>query len=97
VELAVKLASPVGQKSTILGLFPDTVVEFGKATAHLNERELTTDIVSLPDGSGSSELLHHRRSGTTTSVSVSKEVQRLSWLCVSLTKWTLCEGKRIYK
>ena len=77
MELSIKLASPIGQFGPITSLLSDTIVEFGETPPHLDKGELTANVVSFTHGSGSSEFLHHGWSGTTTSITVSKEVKGL--------------------
>ena len=74
MELSIQLSSPVGQFVAIVGLLPDAIVEFGETTSHLDEGELTADVISLTDCPSSSEFLHHRWSGTTSTITVSEEV-----------------------
>lgn len=54
VEFSVKLSSPIREHTAILGFFPDTVIEFRETSAHLDEWELTTNVISLTDSSSSS-------------------------------------------
>jgi len=79
MKFSIKLSSPIGQLCSITSLFPDTIVEFGETTSHLDKRELTTDIISFTNGSCSSEFLHHRWSWTTSTITITKEVQCLGW------------------
>jgi len=79
MEFSIKLSSPIGQLCPVTSFFPDTIVEFGETTSHLDKRELTTDIITLTYGSRSSEFLHHRWSWTTSTITITKEVQCLGW------------------
>lgn len=86
MELPIQLSSPVGQHTSILGLFSDTVVKLGETASHLDEWKLTTDVASFTNGSCSSDLLQHGWSGSTSSITVSEEVQCLSYLVLAVSR-----------
>lgn len=89
MELPVQLSSPVGQHTSVLGFLSDTIVKFGETTSHLDEWKLTSDVASFTNGSCSSELLQHGWSGSTTSITVSEEIQCLGYPALDISPYAL--------